>query len=904
MKVSMPSGSAHGWGVAGAYLTAEIAKLTPLEGVTLHCITGHNFLPFNEAAWDRINIGYCFFEHDLLAYPFIAEAAKRWDHIVAGSSWCEQQLRRGGMERTSTILQGIDSSRFFLQPPRTDNGRFIVFSGGKFEFRKGQDIVIAAMRIFMERHKDVWLSCSWHNQWPSSLRTMGQSGLIEFSEQDTSCSELLYSTIIRNGLDPSRVLLHPPFDNSRMRTIYAESDIGVFPNRCEGGNNMVMCEYMATGRTVVASNRTGHADVITPENAFCLSNYHPVTAYTNGQATGIWPEPSADELLDLLESAYNDRKAVAAKGAIAARDMSRLTWGGAAHRFQACADQIIYSVPQKTAASTGIKPLEQVKADALFESSFFKEAESCYRGLLEFSPFSTEILNSLATTLDRMGRFREAISYYNKALTLQPSLNVVRFNMANSLASAGMVDEAITEMQSVLSTDPDFIEAWQNLGYFQLRNGQSDESLHCFRRVTLLAPKNLDIWIVLANLHEGRREFSAAVKCLETALGIAPDNVGLLNSKGLLLHELGDLDGAEAAYRSALALDAHNPVVCNNLGNVSKSRIMMHDAIAWYDKGLEGEPDNATIIFNRSLAFLALGDFRHGWHGFERRFDMTPPVILTHRDIPQWDGAALNGRRLLIQSEQVYGDTFMFARFVSMATRFGGPVVFECQDKSMFKALGSLRSGLEALIIRGEALPKVDVQIPLLSLPRVFGITLESIPGSSGYLAADPKRAAFWKEMICRGDNRMRVGLVWGGRKAPLNADRSMMLCSLEAVLQVPGVCFYSLQQGEDAEQLVRYPDIADLGEQLNDFGETAAVIANLDLVITIDTAVAHLAGAMGVPVWVMLKYSPDWRWLLDRNDSPWYASARLFRQSAPGDWDHVTQTVADVLKKISAGRK
>lgn len=219
----------------------------------------------------------------------------------------------------------------------------------------------------------------------------------------------------------------------------------------------------------------------------------------------------------------------------------------------------------------------------------------------------------------------------------------------------------------------------------------------------------------------------------------------------------------------------------------------------------------------------------------------------------------------------------------------------------MLTALGSLRGGLEALLVRGEPLPEVDVQIPLLSLPRKFGITLENIPGAAGYLSADQQRAAYWKEILSRDVASMRVGLVWGGRKAPLNADRSMTLYSLEAVLQTPGVLFYSLQQGEDAKQLVRSPSIADLGERLNDFGETAAVIANLDLVITIDTAVAHLAGALGVPVWVMLKYSPDWRWLLDRDDTPWYASARLFRQPAPGDWGPVTQAISDALKKISA---
>ncbi|MDD2273725.1 MAG: tetratricopeptide repeat protein [Desulfuromonadaceae bacterium] len=900
----MPTGSAYGWGVAGTYLKAEIAKLPPVDGVTLHCITGHNFMPFDETAWSRINIGYCFFEHDLLARPFIAEAAGRWDHVVAGSSWCEQHLRNGGMERTSTILQGIDSSLFCLQLPRSDDSRFIVFSGGKFEYRKGQDIVIAAMRLFMERHKDVWLSCSWHNQWPSSIRTMEQSQLIEFVEQSSPCFDILFDTIRRNGLDPERVLLHPPFDNSRMPLIYAESDVGLFPNRCEGGNNMVMCEYMACGRTAIASNQTGHADVVTPENALCLSSYHSVTAKTNGHATGIWPEPSVGELLDFLELAYHDRNMLAVKGAAAARDMSMLTWSEAARRFHALAERLVAAAAANCPSFACVTTHGRGKADDFFEAGCYEEAEACYRSLLVGSPLSTDLLNSLATTLDRLGRYPEALAYYNKVLTLQPTFCTVIFNMANTLARAGELDEAIAKLYSVVATDPCFVEAWQNLGNYHLQKNQPEEAVICFKRVTTLNPGLLEVWIALAHLHEDRREFAAAVSCFEAALDITPGDVGFLNSKGLLLHELGELDGAETAFLSACAIEPRNPVICNNLGNVSKSRSMMQEALAWYDRALEYDPDNATIIFNRSLVVMALGDLLHGWQGFERRFDMIPPVILSHQNIPVWDGSSLNGRRLLIQSEQVYGDTIMFARFIPLASRCGGPVVFECQDESILKTLGALNVDLEALVVRGTPLPPVDAQIPLLSLPRIFDVSLENIPGAAGYLHADKARSAFWKERICHSGNDMRVGLVWSGRKAPLNADRSMALSTLETALMLPGVRYFSLQLGEEAIESGDYACLTDLGEQLQDFGETAAVIANMDLVISIDTAVAHLAGAMGVPVWIMLKHSPDWRWQLDRPDSPWYASARLFRQDNPGDWASVVHAITAALKIIIAERK
>jgi glycosyltransferase involved in cell wall biosynthesis len=336
MKVSMPSGRAHGWGIAGEYLTREIAKLPYLDGVTLHCISGHDLRPMNPADLNRINIGYCFFENDIETLKHTRRAAREWDHIVAGSSWCEYQLRIGGVRNTSTILQGIDPANFYYVPPRPDDGRFIVFSGGKFEYRKGQDLVIAAMRVFMQRHHDAYLACSWINQWPFSLATMAQSPHITFHPSNEDCTIILQRTLNENGIPPERVYLAPLIDNSMIRQIYQQTDIGIFPNRCEGGNNMVMCEYMACGRTVIASDATGHADVITAHNAFPLTRYSPrLIKDTVGDPCAVWHEPSIEELIDHLEFAYHNRDVCRQKNSAAAEDMKQLAWDKAAHRFHA-----------------------------------------------------------------------------------------------------------------------------------------------------------------------------------------------------------------------------------------------------------------------------------------------------------------------------------------------------------------------------------------------------------------------------------------------------------------------------------------------------------------------------------------------------------------------------------------
>jgi glycosyltransferase involved in cell wall biosynthesis len=341
MKVSMPSGRAHGWGIAGEYLKREIAKLPPVDGVTLHCISGHDFRPMNPADRDRLNIGYCFFENDVEALRHTRRAAHEWDFIVAGSSWCEYQLRIGGVRQTATILQGIDPANFYPAPPRPDDGRFIVFSGGKFELRKGQDLVIAAMRVFMQRHADACLVCSWVNQWPFSLATMAESTHISFRPTDEDCLTILKRTLIENGIPLERVCLTPLIDNNQMRQMYQQTDIGIFPNRCEGGNNMVMCEYMACGRTAIASDATGHADVITPRNAFPLTSYSPrVINDVQGQPCAVWHEPSVEELIELLESAYLDRGSCASKGSVAAEDMRRLAWDKAAGQFHYIATKL------------------------------------------------------------------------------------------------------------------------------------------------------------------------------------------------------------------------------------------------------------------------------------------------------------------------------------------------------------------------------------------------------------------------------------------------------------------------------------------------------------------------------------------------------------------------------------
>ncbi len=341
MIVAMPKGVAHGWGIAGQHIFDEVAQLSPVPGVTLHSMKNPDFSPTFPDAWSRLNIGYCFFENDIDAYRHMGKAAKDWDHVVAGSSWCENHLRTGGVKQVSTILQGIDPADFYPGMPRQDNSRFIVFSGGKFELRKSQDIVIAAMKVMMERHSDVWLSCAWHNQWPYSIATMSGTPYIDFEmDESLSCNDLLQATLVRNGIDPERIMLHQIACNRAMRELYLQSDIGLFPNRCEGGNNMVMSEYMACGRTVIASDKTGHADVVTENNALRLRHYKQQVIEWGGRPSAVWFQPSVEETVELLEFAYQNRSLLHQKAEQAASDLRRLSWHTAAEQFHRIAVEL------------------------------------------------------------------------------------------------------------------------------------------------------------------------------------------------------------------------------------------------------------------------------------------------------------------------------------------------------------------------------------------------------------------------------------------------------------------------------------------------------------------------------------------------------------------------------------
>lgn len=366
----MPNGTSHGWGVCGRYLAEEFSKIVKLEYVStpfefenignhnqyeilskcfcpveqlegtidtegrisvnspvIQAITGKSFEPYLARIKGTKTIGYTFFEDNILSAEDLKRADNYYDLVVTGSSWCEEMLKSYGFSKTKTVIQGIDQ-RFFNYTGSKDENQdaFVIFSGGKLEFRKGQDLVIRAVKVLQDRYKDVVLVTSWYNNWPNSLSTMAFSPYINFEMIKGDHENAIKHLLLINGLDIDRTIVLPHMRNNLMANIYKSTDIGLFPNRCEGGTNLVLMEYMACGRPVVASNLTGHKDVVDEKYALLVSKKRDLDLKRGENIFAKWPDPDLDEIIDKLDYAYNNREFIQKMGDDSATAMRGFTW--------------------------------------------------------------------------------------------------------------------------------------------------------------------------------------------------------------------------------------------------------------------------------------------------------------------------------------------------------------------------------------------------------------------------------------------------------------------------------------------------------------------------------------------------------------------------------------------------
>jgi Flp pilus assembly protein TadD len=468
------------------------------------------------------------------------------------------------------------------------------------------------------------------------------------------------------------------------------------------------------------------------------------------------------------------------------------------------------------------------------------------------------------------------------------------------------LSEAASAFEIALQHCPDHPETRFNLALAQQKLGYFDDAAANYERALPLSQAINNI-AHLGSLFKDQAELGKAIRCYRIAIQHRPDFAKVHYNLGVALAELGKTPDALASYQEAVRLAPYDAQALNNIGCIFYEKGCLTDAMASFDSAITVRPDYTDAHFNRAMALLKQGDFKQGWAEYEWRWqrdDFQPHAI----HAPRWEGSPLDGRTILLQAEQGLGDAIQFLRYAPLVKQRGGIVLVQCQAE--FCSLAVTCAGIDQVVALGADQPPFDVHAPLMSLPHILGTRLSAIPADVPYVAVDPQSFQRWRQRF-GSEPRFKVGLVWQGNPRQWNpqykaADRSRSapLAQFAPLAKVPHVVLYSLQFGAGREQLLtaNLPviDLAD-GFDPGSMMELAAAILNLDLLITVDTAPAHLAGALGVPTWIALAQPACWRWLLDRSDTPWYPTARLFRQERAGDWSTVFEQMAVALKELTS---
>jgi tetratricopeptide (TPR) repeat protein len=571
----------------------------------------------------------------------------------------------------------------------------------------------------------------------------------------------------------------------------------------------------------------------------------------------------------------------------------------------------------KPSAMPSPTPAEPVDFDALVALALrehgarrLAEAAAAYRQILDLRPDIAEAHNNLGNVLRDQGQLDEAQARYEQALVLRPALAETHNSLGNILRGQGKLDQALARYQQALALRPDLAELHYNVGCIFQSQGKLDEAVAQYERAIALKPDFATAHNNLGVVLRAQGKLDQALACYQQALALRPDYADAHSNLGNTLKQQGKLDEAMARYQQAIALRPNLAEPYNSLGNVLLTQGKLDQAVARYQQALALRPDYADAQLGLAACYLAVGDYQRGWPAYEARLRL--PASAMPRSLTRWTGEPLAGRSLLLLAEQGLGDTFQFLRYTRVLKDRGARVVLACQQAlGRLLTLESDRHGPDSrgfnwdeLFIMGSAeeLPRCDFYLPLLSAPGMLLTSASTIPSEVPYLSADPELTAQWGRELA-GTGGFKIGIDWQGASGFLSdRQRSIPLAQFAPLARLPGVRLISLQKGFGSEQIatVDFP-VLDLSGRLDEaagpFMDTAAVLCNLDLVVTSDTAIAHLAGALGVRVWVALNISPDWRWLRQRDDSPWYPTMRLFRQTTFGGWPDVFERIAHAVQ-------
>ncbi len=541
------------------------------------------------------------------------------------------------------------------------------------------------------------------------------------------------------------------------------------------------------------------------------------------------------------------------------------------------------------------------------------EAEKIYRHVLAAQPKNADVLFLLGSLAHQSGKFDAAFDLLNQAIVINPNAPDYHLNLGVVLMAQGRLPDAIAEFRKTVTLQPQHAAGYYNLGLALAQTGQLEVAANALRQAATLNPNSTDVHNNLGSVLGRLNRLPEAEAAFRKSVALQPQNASALNNLGLALQKLGRLDEALAAFNQAAKLKPDYAEYLNNLGmtlgdtghleealatfrqvialNPNHAQYFYHmgialedlnrpqDALAAYQQAITLNPNHPESHMSTGIVRLLLGDLATGWKEYEWRAKC--PQIPMQRNIPQpqWTGDDPNGKTILLHWEQGLGDTIQFIRYAPLIAARGATVLLKCQPE--LEILMKTVDGITAIATDEKNLPPFQFHCPLASLPLAFGTTLETIPAKIPYVTAPPDRIKAWRNRLDPADSRIRVGLSWAGQPKHRNdRRRSMRLEQFSPLAEVKSARFFSLQKGMAATQSSAPPpgmDFVDWTPDLHNFAETAALITNLDLIICVDTSVAHLAGAMGKPVWLLLPFVPDWRWMENRTDSPWYPTLKSF---------------------------
>ncbi len=537
-------------------------------------------------------------------------------------------------------------------------------------------------------------------------------------------------------------------------------------------------------------------------------------------------------------------------------------------------------------------------AALLREQGELDEAMTRCRQALQGNPGHAKAHNTLGLILSDFGRAEEAVAAYREAVRLTPNRPHVFNNLGIALCTLDQTNEAIANFRQALRIDSNYANAHVGLGTALKSKKLFDEAEKCYRQALALNPGHAEAHNSLGLLFAEKKRLEEAIASYRQALAADPRHAAALNNLGSALTEQGRPDEAIPCYREAVRLKPKNLDARHNLTMALTQVGLLAEARQQNSEVLRLDPKHIAALWQRSWLRLLDGDFAGGWVDYEQRWKLPgkPKARFPH---PRWDGSSLGGKTILVFSEQGLGDTIHFIRYLPLVKARGGTVLFTCPP-----SLTKLCAGIAGVdqFVTADTAPAFDVQAPLLSLPGIWRTDLTNIPAPIPYLRAEPDLVEKWKKELEPYEG-FKIGIAWQGSRLHMgDRYRSFPLSCFEPVGRIPGVTLVSLQKSAGSEQVREWrgaASIVDFSERLDNDGaflDTAAVMMSLDLVITLDSAVAHLAGALGRPVWLPLALTPDWRWMLDRPDSPWYPTMRLFRQTRFQEWDDVFAGIAKAV--------